>query len=78
MGRLFFLQMHLQFEVTGINLVHGSPCVASFLKEDTAQNGNRFGWGGRLSVGFWSQTSSSSTFSMNRNLTSHRSPAIIA
>lgn len=52
MGRLFFSQMQLEFEVTGINLVHGSPCMASFLKGDTAQNGNRFGWGGHLPVSF--------------------------
>lgn len=52
MLRLLFLQMHLQSEVTGINLVHGSPSVATFLQVVIALKGNGFGWGCQLPEGF--------------------------
>lgn len=52
MGRSFFSQMHLQSEVTGINLVHGSPSVAIFLQVVTVLNGSNFGWGCQFPEGF--------------------------
>lgn len=67
--------MHLDFEVTGINLVHGSPWEASFLQGIIAQNGNRFG---HLPVVSDLRPAPQELFAMNLNLTSPHSPAIIA